>query len=297
MTRSPGPGVALVTGATGFIGGHLAAALTTQGSEVHALVRSDAQADLPAGVRALPRPATASALAQELRSVAPDVVFHLATVFRGRHTADDIEPLVDANVLLGTQLAEALSANPPKVMVNVGTAWQRDERGSYRAAALYAATKQAMEDIFRYYAEAGAFPVADVKLYDTYGPADPRGKLLSILDEASRTGRALAMSPGDQLVDLLHVSDVVAALTRASELREAQWQSWSASSGDPLRVRDVVELFGRVTGRQVPVDWGAVDYRAREMFATWDAGASVPGWSPRVDLAIGIADIWGDPKQ
>lgn len=288
-------GTALVTGATGFVGGHLARSLALDGWEVHALLRPgrDAQA-LPEGVLPLWMPASARELARELQAVAPSAAFHLATLFRGRHTAQDVEPLVAANVLLGTQLAEALAERPPEVMLNVGTAWQRDEEGGYRPAALYAATKQAMEDILRYYAEAGAFPVVDVKLHDTYGPGDVRGKLLSGLDRASRTGEPLRMSPGEQLIDLLHVEDVVRALRRAASSADGPWTGYAAGSGHPRRVRELVALFAEATGRSVPVEWGAVGYRAREMFTPYQVGPPVPDWSPSIALEDGIRAVYGD---
>lgn len=284
----------LVTGATGYIGGRLAATLAADGQQVSALVRgsSDPSA-LPDGVTAIVMPERARDLAPLLADVAPEVVYHLATCFRGGHTTDDIEPLVTANVLFGTQLAEALSAAPPRVFVNTGTVWQRDEAGGYQPAALYAATKQAMEDILRFYAGSGALRVADVKLFDTYGPGDPRGKLLALLASAADSGTALLMSPGEQLIDLLHVDDVVAALRAAADAASEPWSSWSASSGDAHTLRDLVALFERATGRTVPVEWGARPYRPREMFTPWDAGDPVPGWRPRVPLAEGIAQVWG----
>lgn len=289
------PPSALVTGATGFIGGRLAAALAADGGRVHALVRgsSDLSA-LPEGVEPVVAPETAAELRDVLAPIGAEHVFHLATCFRGVHTTQDIEPLVAANVLFGTQLAEALAAAPPRVLVNVGTAWQSGESGTYEPAALYAATKQAMEDILRFYAQAGALSVVSVRLFDSYGPGDTRGKLLAVLDRASRSGETLQMSPGEQLIDLLHVDDVVRALRTAAGAADEPWQTWSASSGDAVSLRRLVERFGAAVGRPVSVDWGARPYREREMFSPWDAGPAVPGWSPQIGLEDGIAATFGE---
>lgn len=286
--------VALVTGATGYIGGRLATALVADGWRVAALVRASSDdAGLDPRVERLVIPASAQDLAPLLAELRPEVAYHLATCFRGTHSIADVEPLVAANVLFGVQLAEALAVSPPRVLVNVGTAWQRDADGGYRPAALYAATKQALEDILRFYAGSGALRIADVKLFDTYGPGDPRGKLLALLAAAADAGTPLPMSPGEQLIDLLHVDDVVAALRAAADAADAPWHSWSASSGDPRTLRELVALFEQATGRTVPVEWGARPYRPREMFTPWNAGARVPGWHPRVSLAAGIAQVWG----
>lgn len=284
--------VALVTGATGFVGGHLARSLQSDGWRVVALVRATSDVAHVQRMETIVMPASAGELATMLASLSADVVWHLATCFRGQHRIEDVEPLVAANVLFGTQLAEAVAAQPPRLFVNAGTAWQRDDEGGYHPAALYAATKQAMEDILLYYAEAGLLRVADVKLFDTYGPGDRRGKLLSQLHRASITGEELAMSPGEQLIDLLYVDDAVAALRSAAVSAVRPWQSWSASSGRACPVREIVALFETVTCRRVPVRWGALPYRAREMFVPWDAGVRVPGWTPRVPLEEGIRLTW-----
>jgi nucleoside-diphosphate-sugar epimerase len=252
---------------------------------------------LPKGVTQLVMPETSSQLEARLSGVRPDAVFHLATCFRGRHDIHDIEPLVLANVLLGTQLAEALLSAPPRVFVNVGTAWQRDTSGAYAPAALYGATKQAMEDVLRYYADSGAFAVADVKLFDTYGPQDPRGKIVSQLQRAAENREPLQMSPGEQLIDLLHVDDVVEALRAAAMAARDPWSSWAASSGMPQSIRTLVERFSAAYGSSVQVEWGAIPYRSREMFTPWRAGESVPGWSPRIAFEDGIRSLGPLPRD
>lgn len=291
------PSTALVTGASGFVGRHLCAALVRDGWQVRALVRATTDAtQLPAGVGAEPLPATARELGREIVRLRPQVVFHLATLFRGVHAVDDVEPLIASNVLLGSQLAEALTAAPPAAFINTGTAWQQDEAGRYRPAALYAATKQAMEDILRYYAQSGAYPAATVRLFDTYGPGDQRGRLVSALACQPESGEPLQMSPGEQLIDLLHVDDVVRALRRAAEVTAegaTSWSVWSAGSGRRLTVRDLVVAFERATGRAVPVVWGARPYRPVEMFARFDAGPRVPGWQPSIELEDGLARTYG----
>jgi nucleoside-diphosphate-sugar epimerase len=281
---------ALVTGATGFLGGHLCRALVADGVAVTALVRSPGDASrVPEAVAVRTIPTTAAELTEVVAELRPEAVFHLATLFRGQHVTADVEPLVAANVLFGTQLAEALArGGPPRVLVNVGTSWQADEHGAYRPAALYAATKQAMEDVLRFYAESGDLRIANVRLFDTYGPQDERGKLLSLLVRAGRDGDELSMSGGEQLIDLLHADDAVRALRRAADALDEPWAVWSASSGRPVSVRELVDLVGRVTGRPVPVRWGARPYRLREMFDLFDAGPAVPGWSPTIPLEQGL---------
>ena len=53
--------------------------------------------------------------------------------------------------------------------------------------------------------------VVTLKFFDTYGPADRRPKLLNLLLAAAATQVPLAVSPGQQMIDLVHVDDAVGA--------------------------------------------------------------------------------------
>jgi nucleoside-diphosphate-sugar epimerase len=289
--------VALVTGASGFVGRHLVHDLLAAGWEVHAVGRdSDRFRALgaTAGLR-LHLDSDTEGLVKTVASVRPGVCFHLASYFVAQHQTADVAPLIRSNLDFPIRLAEALSRLGNVVMVNVGTAWQhRDGRG-YGPVDLYAATKQAFEDVLRFYAESGGVRVVNVKLFDTYGPGDSRPKLFKLLLDAVRSGTELGLSPGEQLIDLVHVTDVVAALRRAGELAGPDMSGFGLSSGRPVTVRQLVTLIQGETGGLPRVVWGARDYRPGEMFEAWDAGPPLPGWKPRIDLLTGVRQAIAAP--
>lgn len=291
---------ALVTGVTGFVGSHLARELLASGVEVHALVREGAHLeripDLEERVVLHVDDGRDATMREIVGAARVEVAFHLATNFVAEHQSDDVDALVADNVAFPTRLVDAL-ASTEAVLVNVGTAWQHVDGASYRPKNLYAATKQAFEDIVRFYVLARHLGAVTVNLYDSYGPRDHRSKLLAALTGALRTGEPLAMSSGEQLVDLVHVDDIVRALVLAADLarvdassRDAM-RSFAVSSGRPLTVRELVELVGALAGRPVPVQWGARPDRAGDMVEHWDAGPPVPGWAPRIDLETGLAAL------
>jgi len=104
------------------------------------------------------------------------------------------------------------------------------------------------------------------------------------------------MSPGDQLMDLVHVDDVVRAFIVAAERlldgKVKKHDIYAVSSGAPLRLRDVVELYQQATGGQVLVVWGERPYRRREVMVPWSKGKRLPGWSPNIGLREGFRDLF-----
>jgi len=216
----------------------------------------------------------------------------VASHFLSRHESRDVSSLVRSNIEFTAQLAEAAALLKVPAIINTGTSWQHYQNEPFSPVNLYAATKQAAADILRFYAEAAALRVITLELFDTYGPADPRPKLFSALRQAAKSPTPLAMSPGDQLIDLVYIDDVIDAyLVAAERIRTAGSngvETFAACSGTPKSLRDVAELWSSVSGRPLNVQWSARPHRSREMLAPWSGGDLLPNWEPRTSLEEGI---------
>lgn len=283
---------ALISGATGFVGGHLARGLMQRGWEVHAIVRDTSSGALPEGLVAHSHDGGTGGMNDIVKAAAPDVVFHLASLFLAEHSPDDLEPLIRSNVLFGSQLLEAMCAAGVTRLVNTGTSWQHYENSDYNPVCLYAATKQAFEAIAEYYVQTCSMNVVTLKLFDTYGPGDRRKKLFALLRQISHDGTELNMSGGEQLIDVVYIDDVVEAYVAAAELLlggdVAGSAEYAVSSGAPMSLRALVQRYSAVTGRRLNINWGARPYRPREVMVPWDKGQPTPGWEPKVGLDDGI---------
>lgn len=292
---------ALVTGATAFVASHLVQRMVADGVDVHVVVRPTSQIDrmgvVADHITVHRDTGDVVALAAALADIELDACFHLASYFTAEHEPADVGPLVDSNVAFPTRVAEALGERPELVFVNTGSAWQHVDGKRYSPAALYAATKQAFQDVLRFYAEASRFRVVDVALFDTYGPRDPRPKLLSVMRSAQAEGETLLMPPGEQLIDLVYIDDVVEALLAAAATRPRRGTvaEYEVRSGRALTLRDLFAVVERVTGKPVPAVWGVRPYRRKEMLKPWWRDRPVPRWTAQVDLEEGIARTWAAP--
>lgn len=287
---------ALITGATGFIGRQLSRHLRETGWLVHAMVLPGSDTSLLkslcANIRLHECAGDTETIQNILTRAQPDVVFHLASLFLSDHRPTDIEPLIASNLLFGTQVVEAMTQCGVTALVNAGTFWQHYEGRDYSPVNLYAATKQAFESLLQYYVEARGLRIITLKLYDTYGPEDPRPKLINLLRRVATDNQSLTMSPGEQLIDMVHVDDVTAAFRLAGERLiagiEAGHAHFTVSSGCPISLRDLVGLVEQCLGRALPITWGGRPYREREVMQPWQ-GPVLPGWVPTISLEAGLA--------
>jgi nucleoside-diphosphate-sugar epimerase len=288
--------IALMTGATGFIGSHLAQRLLAEDWTVHAIVRhgsdlSSLHALQPEVIVHYHDGSTENMISIVAESK-PTVVFHLASFFLVQHRSNDVEQLVRSNILFGTQLAEAMVINNVYALVNTGTSWQHFENRAYSPVCLYAATKQAFEAILQFYVETSPLQAITLKLFDTYGPGDSRPKLFTLLRKSIREQQPLAMSPGEQLIDLVYIDDVVQSFITAATLlltkTTGRNEEYAISSQAPIRLKDLVELYGRIVNKKIPVEWGSRPYRLREVMVPWSSNRKLPGWKPMIGIEEGI---------
>jgi len=290
---------ALVTGATGFIGMHLCRRLADAGIRPVALVRPSSDS---ARVKTLGELADivvaghkATDLADAFTQSAPDVAFHLATRYIATHTPDDIPDLIADNVGLTARICEAATGAGCRALVSAGTAWQNagsapgDNTPSPNT--LYAASKQAGDEIIDYYARTRDLNAVTLKIYDCYGPGDPRRKFLTVLADATARGETLKASPGDQRLHTVHVDDLIDGFVHAGNLLAtgdlAGRLSYTLPSPQAITLRELAQTWARAAGIELSVEWGATPHRPGEVMVPWE-GTPLPGWTPRIALEDGL---------
>ena len=290
---------ALVTGATRFVGSHLVRRLIKDGWETHIITRSSSSltqlGDIVSKVIVHQHDGTTKSMISIVNEANPEIVFHIASLFLAQHTSEDIERLVQSNLLFGAQLADAMTLQGVTKLVNTGTSWQHFQNKAYNPVCLYAATKQAFEDIIKFYVETSDLKVITLKLFDTYGLDDPRPKLFTLLRKVAQEQTELAMSPGEQLIDLVYIDDVVDGyLLSAKHLMDNKvlgMEEYAISSGNPISLKKLVTVYGETIGKPLPIEWGGRPYRTRESMIPWNKGKRLPGWEPKIGLVEGIRKV------
>lgn len=282
----------LISGATGFVGSRTVAILRAQGHELLGVSGTRPQQQA-LGIDLVERGASFRDRVLEFR---PEVIIHAATYFVGQHLASDIDRLLDANIGCGVELLELAQTCESK-FVALSSAWQHYEGAVYSPVNLYAATKQALDDIAVFYEDSGVH-LDRLTLFDTYGPHDPRRKIVSLLLESAKSGRALTAGSPKNLIDLTYVDDVARAICQVALNDPTQPPIDAVIRSGSLTLGNLVEVMADAIGCDVPVDWDTRGPRPKEMLTDWNFGEGLKGWSPQVSLHEGIQRAWaslGEP--
>lgn len=222
-------------------------------------------------------------------------VIHLATFYTNEHRTVDVQGMLETNVVFLTSVTEAAVQSGAKWLVNIGSHAQLYGADN-TPASLYAASKSAFQQILRFYADAYRLQVATLLLGDVFGPHDQRPKILNIWREASETSSVVGMSPGNQIVQPIHVLDVVHAIEHTfSLLEESRLESpgtFLLRGERSLTLIELAKLFSKVTERRLNINWGDRPYHPRELMSLSTSIPGLPDWEPSISLEEGLRQVF-----
>lgn len=284
-----------MTGATGFIGAHLVYRLSTLGANVHAVSRrprpGGAVLDGDGPLWHVADLADADATAELIRSVAPDVVFHLASAVTGARDVTLVRPVLDANLTAVVNLLTAVAQNPRNAKVILAGSVEEPRTAEAVPPSPYAAAKLAATGYARMFHQLWDVAATVLRVAMVYGPAQPdTAKLVPYAARSLLRGRDPELSSGTRLVDWVYVDDVVDAFVTAAETDKSAGRVLDIGSGTQVSIRDTVELLARIVGGPGRPRFGAISDRPMDHAQVADPGpaAEILGWRPKTGLEDGL---------
>jgi dihydroflavonol-4-reductase len=250
----------LVTGATGFTGGHLARRLASLGRDVRALVRDPGRAkDLEAaGLElAVGDVRDRKAVREAMRGV--DVVFHLAAVYRQAGISNGTYRAVNATAV-GDIVEAAAEAGVRRVVhcSTVGVHGDVDhppanEDAPFKPGDIYQATTLEGARLARAAGERTGVEVTIVRPTGIYGPGDRR--LLKLFRGVARGGGFAGfpiLGRGEIYYHLTYIDDLVEGIRASGEASAAANRTYILAGSEVTTLNDLVALISRIAGVRPP---------------------------------------------
>ena len=303
-----------VTGAAGFIGGHLAEALLREGHEVTAL--DDFSSGKRENAALLARHAGFSLVegsienAQAVRRAVEGAkwVFHLAAIPSvplsmaepGRTTAVNVSGTVNVLETARKSGAERVVLACSCAAYGDGPEQPKHEGLLARPMSPYAAQKIACELYAQTYTRAYGLPCVALRFFNVYGPRqDPKSEYAAAIPRFTTRllagQRPIVFGDGGQTRDFVHVSDVVRANLLAAASQTAPGEIINVASGKSSSLIELIGTLKQVIGpsaQQLEIEHQAP--RAgdlRESSADISKARALLGYEPRVPLAQGLAGV------
>jgi UDP-glucose 4-epimerase len=271
----------LLTGGAGYIGSHMARALSAGGHHVVAydnLVKGHREAlNVPLVVGDV---ADGDALAAAMREHKIDTVIHLAAFIEAGESVIDPHKYFSNNTVIGLSLLEAMRACGVKRMVFSSTA---SVYGQPRAVPIveeaelapinpYGASKLCVEYMLRAYAAAHEMGFVALRYFNVAG-ADPSGEIgedhnpethlvplvlqvaMGRRERVSVYGQDYPTPDGTCIRDYIHVCDLCDAHRLAiGAIEPGVFKAYNLGSGEGFSVKEVIDACRRVTGRPIAAE-------------------------------------------
>ena len=270
-----------VTGAYGFVGGHLLDALTSMsGVEVEPLDRKRHNLF-------------------QIESLKPfvedkEVIFHLAGVNR-----DTSENLIKTNVLGTLNLLEALAAYArPEIRLICMSSFQVyqtpqkpelvNEHYPLNPQNIYGISKKTAEEIIACY----PFRSIVFRGSNFFGPrCKPHyNSVISTFCSLLSQNKPLTVhGSGEQGRDFLYISDVIEVLLHAMHYVPERLEIVNLCGGNMITVNQIIEMFGEISGKQIEVEYrDSPDGKEVAWCGDNNACREKLEWKPQVEIKEGL---------
>jgi UDP-glucuronate 4-epimerase len=307
----------LVTGAAGFIGGHVAEALLRRGDTVvgvdnlHPYYSPDRKranltevARTPAGrftfVEADVRDRAAMAALFERYQFA--AVVHLAAMAGVRASLDDPHLYYEVNLTGTLNLLEAarLHRTGNFVFASTSSAYGNTRQIPFvetdpcaAPLAPYAASKRAAELLGYTYHHVHGLNFTALRFFTVYGPRGrPDMMAYKVLENIFAGQKVPLFNQGQLHRDWTYVDDIVCGVVAAAD-RPLGYEIMNLGRGEPVLLADFVALLERQAGRKAHLVQAAMpDTDMAYTYADISKARRLLGYEPRTSVAEGVGKFW-----
>lgn len=299
----------LVTGAGGFIGSHLAEALTRAGAGVRAMVHYNS-----AGRRGW---LDASPVQSEMEIVAGDItdagsvtaamqgrdtVFHLAALIAIPYSYVAPSSYVQTNIVGTLNVLEAARKLGTERIAHTstsevyGTAIQVPihETHPLQGQSPYSATKIGADKLVESYFRSFETPIVTVRPFNTYGPRQSARAVLPTIITQCLAGRRIKLGSVTPTRDLNYVGDTVRGFMMSVVDDKAVGRTVNIGSGREISVGDLAMTVARLLGVEPDIECDEKRLRpggseVERLLADNTLAGQLIGWQPQVTLEEGLS--------
>lgn len=186
------------------------------------------------------------------------------------------------------------------VIVNMGSRLQYgtkthfmvSERSSQNPLTLYGIHKLTTENYFRYYNKKHGLKTISFRLSNPYGPENnfhQTRNVINYLIYKAYTGEEITLyAKGERYKDIIYVDDVINAILVCLSTPKCYGEVFNLGSGDPLKLREIVESMNDVMGKKSNVLCVNLKTSDESYVANIKKIIKFTGWKPKVCLRKGL---------
>lgn len=298
-------GKVFITGATGFIGSHMARRLVREGYEVHALTRSNSDTarirDVESSiVKHIGNLTDREGIFKILREIEPSHIIHFAVSTAMSGMTAPADEVVRTNLEGMVNLVDAAKEINIDSFINTGTFLEygsanrpsKEEESQGIPPEIYSITKLASTHYGQVVAQKEGKPIVTIRLFTPYGPHITKGRLVYNVIASALKNEPIRMTGPKITRDFIYVEDLMDLYLEAMQkARQFPGEIFNAGSGKATTFEDLVKMIVKITDSKSGVEWGAlpsVVYDNNLWQADMEKTFSHFSWRPQNTLEDGL---------
>jgi UDP-glucose 4-epimerase len=292
----------LITGANGFVGRHVCAAILKAGAKLTQLVYTNESSSNTERIQIAVDLTNRNRVAEVFSALQPDYVIHLAGEKNRNDIGTQFRDSYDRNLSISLNVIEACLALPKfKRLIFLGScdeygqvASPFDETQREIPANAYGLSKLAVTKILSGLYHSRQFPSVVLRPTVIYGPNQGDEMFLSALIQSLLAHKDFAMTSGDQYRDFVYIDDMVDAIIKAlTAANQVNGEVVNIGSGASFQVKEIAMLAADLIypGAYQHLKFGTLSYRPNEAinYAVKIGHAEqLLGWQPTAKLEHGL---------
>jgi nucleoside-diphosphate-sugar epimerase len=255
----------LVVGGNGFLGKRLIESLVRMNAETSSIVRSTSNAQVE-GCHYVLVDQIINMRHRDLPKF--DVIINVAMKRSSRAlpVSDQIVEQLNFKIPLELIRRAALDST---LLINTSTYIQNFQGIRGETVESYGASKQLLTEAIEQDALKGFYNVIDLFLFTLFGPNDRSTHLIPSIFSALKNNSDLALTGGDQLLNLLYLEDAVDSIMNAVNHFHPGYNPYHLWQPKYLTVKELVVSIEELVGKELKEKWGSISYSGHEMFEPW----------------------------
>jgi nucleoside-diphosphate-sugar epimerase len=293
--------IAVVTGATGFIGRALVKTLRDQNWKVRALGRRRTGGEHLIGLDNRCNFLQFDLITSEenyIESIlrGADVVFHLAAA-GVTEVGIDSEQLMTANFEGTRRLCRSAVRTGVSRFVHIGSCFEYgkgsriSETADLNPGSMYARSKADASQLVLDNSSNFSRGAIVLRPFMVYGEGESQSRLIPYTIIKALANEEINLTAGNQTRDFINVLDLVEAILVAESTEGIEGEIFNICTGIGYSVKEVVAKVIQLIDSKSKINYGALEYRGNEgMSIVGDPAKSVEklDWTPRIKLDDGL---------
>lgn len=288
----------LILGGSGFIGSHLADKAVNLGYKVDVIsINSPSNKILNKDINYISLDLSNLHEVKNISDLDYEYVVNLSGYINHSNFSQQGQLIVSTHFTAIQIIIEKLIKTKIKRFVQIGSSDEYGVNESPQSENMredpitpYSFSKTAVTHFLQMLNKTENFPCVILRLFLVYGPRQNVDRLIPQVITGCLENRKFNTSLGNQIRDFCFVDDIVRAIFLSFDEDKVNGKLINIGSGNPVKLRSVIELIKKITTRGQPNIGGFKTTKIENpsLFANIDLSKKILNWEPLIKLEDGL---------